>query len=69
MKKKLEKLKKLGMTPRQAMLFLHNISEYWYNKAIEEGPCTKEAYSSFDTLFSKELSKIAIKDKKLFKTK
>ena len=58
MQKELNKLKKLGMTPKAAMLFIRSIAEPWYNIG------TWNMGESFDTKFSRELSEPKLKTSK-----
>lgn len=64
--KEIKKLEKLGMTPKQAMLFVRNLSLLWFKKGKEstlhlsKGDVFQAALiypEPFDTQFNKTLSK------------
>lgn len=59
MTKQINKLKKLGMSSKEAMLFVHDIAELWYLIGKNDGVSEATGISTipFESQFNKILSK------------
>jgi len=75
MEKEIKKLKKLGMSSKEAVIFLREIALNWFDKGMsnKDAHLTNTSFRTalkidiktpFDTLFSKELAKLSDNGKK-----
>jgi len=75
MEKEIKKLKKLGMSSKEAVIFLRKIAYTWFKEGKENisylspGPIFSSIIiqpDSFDTIFSKKLAKLSDDEKNLY---